>query len=82
MLVLQKTCKNDSLLDLLQKMPPFITVDGIDYHFVMKKTSIYIAYYAGEEEGSGKIIFVMTSFSPIDLLTEILDKLKEEGLLE
>ena len=51
-----KTCKNDTLLDLLNKMPSCISVDGIDYHFVMKKTSIYIAYYAcykgnGEEGG-------------------------------
>ena len=79
-----KTCKNDTLLDLLNKMPSCITVDGIDYHFVMKKTSIYIAYYAcykgNGEEGSGNAIFGMTAFSPIELLTAMLEKLKKEGL--
>ena len=74
--------KNDTLLDLLQKMPSCITVDGIDYHFVLKKTSYYLAYYKGnKEEYSGNAIFVVTAFSPIDLLTEMLDKLKEKGLL-
>ena len=81
-----KTCKNDTILDLLQKMPSCITVDGIDYHFVMKKTSIYIAYYAcykgNGEEGSGNAIFGITAHSPIDLLTAMLEKLKKEGLLE
>ena len=42
-----KTCKNDTLLDLINKMPSCITVDGIDYHFVLKKTSYYLAYYNG-----------------------------------
>lgn len=79
----EKTCKNDTLLDLLNKMPSYITVDGIFYHFMLRKTALaYTAYYAGEEEGSGKVIFAMTAFSPIDLLTEMLEKLKEEGLLE
>lgn len=78
-----KTCKNDTLLDLLNKMPSCITVDGINYHFVMAKHSYYIAYYKGnKEEYSGNAIFGVTSFSPIDLLTEMLDKLKKEGLLE
>ena len=81
-----KTCKNDTLLDLLQKMPSCITVDGIDYHFVMKKTSIYLAYYAcykgNGEEGRGNAIFGITAHSPIDLLTEMLEILKEKGLLE
>ena len=76
-----KTCKDDTLYDLLQKMPPFITVDGIDYHFVMKKTIAYMAFYEGEGEGSGKVIFWMAG-DPVDLLTEMLDKLKEKGLLE
>ena len=80
-----KTCKNDTLYDLLQKMPSCITVDGIDYHFVMKKTSIYIAYYAcykgNGEEGRGNAIFGITAHSPIDLLTEMLEILKEKGLL-
>lgn len=75
--------KIDTLLDLLQKMPSCITVDGIDYHFVMKKTIFYKAYYEGEgEEGKGKVIFMVTAYSPIDLLTEMLEKLKKEGLLE
>lgn len=79
----EKTCKDDTLLDLLQKMPPFITVDGVDYYFVMKKTSFYTAYYkAIGEDGSGNAIFWATAFSPIDLLTEMLEKLKNEGLLE
>lgn len=78
-----KTCKNDTLLDLLHKMPPFITVDGVDYYFVMKKTSFYTAYYkAIGEEGSGNAIFWATAFSPIDLLNEMLEILKEKGLLE
>ena len=78
-----KTCKNDTILDLFQKMPPFITVDGVDYYFVMKKTSFYTAYYkAIGEEGSGNAIFWATAFSPIDLLNEMLEKLKNEGLLE
>ena len=81
----EKTCKDDTLLDLLQKMPSYITVDGIDYHFVMKKTSIYIAYYAyykgNGEEGRGNAIFGITAHSPIDLLTEMLEILKEKGLL-
>ena len=77
-----KTCKNDTILDLLQKMPPFITVDGVDYYFVMKKTSFYTAYYkAIVEEGSGNAIFWATAFSPIDLLNEMLEILKEKGLL-
>lgn len=82
----EKTCKDDTLYDLLQKMPPFITVDGVDYHFVMKKTSIYLAYYAcykgNGEEGRGNGIFGITAHSPIDLLNEMLEKLKEKGLLE
>lgn len=73
--------KNDTLLDLLQKMPSCITVDGINYHFVMKKTIAYMAFYEGEGEGSGKAIFWMAG-DPITLLTTMLDKLKEEGLLE
>ena len=81
-----KPCKNDSLLDLLNKMPSCITVDGLDYHFVMKKTSIYLAYYAcyngNGEEGRGNAIFGITAFSPIDLLNEMLGELKEKGLLE
>lgn len=77
----EKTCKNDTILDLLNKMPSCITVDGIDYHFVMKKTIAYMAFYEGEGEGSGKVIFWMTAFSPIDLLNEMLEKLKEKGLL-
>ena len=77
------SCKNDTILDLLQKMPSCITVDGIDYHFVMAKHSYYIAYYKGnKEEYSGNAIFGMTAYSPIDLLTEMLEKLKKEGLLE
>lgn len=78
-----RTCKNDALLDLLNKMPSCITVDGLDYHFVMKKTSYYIAYYKGnKEEYSGNAIFGVTAFSPIELLTAMLKKLKKEGLLE
>ena len=81
-----KPCKNDTLYDLLQKMPSCITVDGIDYHFVMKKTSIYMAYYAcykgNGEEGRGNAIFGITAHSPIDLLTEMLEILKEKGLLK
>lgn len=78
-----KTCKNDTLLDLLRKIPSCITLDGIDYHFVMKKTSYYIACYNGNgEEGRGNAIFGVTAYSPIDLLTEMLEELKEEGLLE
>ena len=81
-----KTCKNDTLLDLLNKIQSCITVDGIDYHFVMKKTSIYIAYYAcykgNGEEGRGNAIFGITAHSPIDLLNEMLEILKEKGLLE
>ena len=76
-----KTCKNDTILDLLQKMPSCITVDGIDYHFVLKKTIAYMAFYEGEGEGSGKVIFWMAG-DPIDLLMSMLKKLKEEGLLE
>ena len=77
----EKTCKNDTLLDLLNKMPSCITVDGIDYHFVLKKTSYYLAYYNGyKEEYSGNAIFGMTAFSPIELLTAMLEKLKKEGL--
>jgi len=82
-----KISKNeDTFLDILNKMPSYITVDGIDYHFVMKKTSIYIAYYAcykgNGEEGRGNAIFGITAHSPIDLLTEMLEILKEKGLLE
>jgi len=81
-----KTCKNDTLLGLLQKMPSCITVDGVDYYFVMKKTSIYIAYYAcykgNGEEGLCHGIFGITAHSPIDLLTEMLEILKEKGLLK
>ena len=74
--------KIDTLLDLLNKMPSYITVDGIDYHFVIKKTSFYTAYYeAIGEDGSGNAIFWATAFSPIDLLTEMLEILKEKGLL-
>jgi hypothetical protein len=40
-----------------------------------------MAFYEGEGEGSGKVIFWMTAFSPIDLLTEMLEILKEKGLL-
>ena len=77
-----KTCKNDTLYDLLNKMPSCITVDGIDYHFVLKKTIAYMAFYEGEgEEGRDKIIFWMAG-DPIVLLTAMLNKLKEEGLLE
>jgi len=79
---LEKVGKNDTLLDLLNKMPSCITVDGIDYHFVLKKTSYYLAYYKGnKEEYSGNTIFGVTAFSPIDLLTEMLEILKEKGLL-
>ena len=75
--------RNDTLLDLLNKIPSCITVDGIDYHFVMKKTSYYTAYYKGNrEEYSGNAIFGITAFSPIDLLTDMLEELKKEGLLE
>ena len=77
-----KNCKNDTLLNLLNKMPSCITVDGIDYHFVLKKAVFYRAYYEGEGEGSGNAIFGVTAFSPIDLLTEMLEKLKKEGLLK
>ena len=78
----EKIGKNDTLLDLLQKMPSCITVDGIDYHFVLKKTIAYMAFYEGEgEEGRDKIIFWMAG-EPVDLLTAMLDKLKEEGLLD
>ena len=78
-----KISKDDTLLDLLQKMPSCITVDEIDYHFVMKKTIFYKAYYEGEgEEGNGKVIFMVTAYSPIELLTAMLEKLKKEGLLE
>ena len=78
-----KISKNeDTFLDLLHKMPSCITVDGIDYHFVLKKTIAYMAFYEGEGEGSGKVIFWMTAFSPIDLLNEMLEKLKKKGLLE
>jgi len=77
-----KTCKDDTLLDLLNKMPSCITVDGIDYHFVLKKTIAYMAFYEGEGEGSGKVIFWMTAHSPIDLLNEMLEILKEKGLLK
>ena len=72
--------KNDTLSDLLHKMPSCITVDGIDYHFVLKKTIAYMAYYEGEGEGGGKVIFWMAG-DPIDLLTTMLEKLKNEGLL-
>jgi hypothetical protein len=79
----EKTCKDDTILDLLQKMPSYITVDGIFYHFRLRKTTIsYMAFYEGEGEGSGKVIFWMTAFSPIDLLNEMLEKLKKKGLLE
>lgn len=78
----EKTCKNDTILDLFQKMPSYITVDGIFYHFRLRKTTIsYMAFYEGEGEGSGKVIFWMTAFSPIDLLNEMLEKLKKKGLL-
>ena len=74
--------KNDTILGLLNKMPSCITVDGLDYHFVMKKTIAYIAFYEGEgEEGRDKIIFWMAG-DPIELLTAMLEKLKKEGLLE
>ena len=76
-----KISKDDTLLDLLNKMPSCITVDGIDYHFVLKKTVIYMAFYEGEGEGSGKVIFWMAG-NPIDLLTAMLKKLKAEGLLD
>ena len=77
-----KTCKDDTLLDLLHKMPSYITVDGIFYHFMLRKTALaYTAYYAGEEEGGGKVIFWMAG-EPIELLTAMLNKLKEEGLLD
>lgn len=79
----EKTCKNDTLLDLLQKMPSYITLDGILYHFMLRKTTIsYMAFYEGEGEGSGKVIFWVTAYSPIELLTAMLEKLKKEGLLE
>lgn len=78
----EKTCKNDTILNLLQKMPSYITVDGIFYHFRLRKTTIsYMAFYEGEGEGSGKVIFWMTAFSPIDLLNEMLEHLKKKGLL-
>lgn len=73
--------KNDTLLDLLHKMPSYITVDGIDYHFVMKKTIAYMVYYEALGEGCNKTIF-WTGGDPVDILTEMLEKLKEEGLLE
>ena len=77
------TCKNDTILDLLNKMPSYITVDGIFYHFMLRKTTIsYMAFYEGEGECSGKVIFWMTAFSPIDLLNEMLEHLKKKGLLE
>lgn len=77
-----KTCKNDTLYDLLHKMPSYITVDGIFYHFMLRKTAIsYMAFYDGEGEGSGKVIFC-TAGEPIELLTAMLEKLKKEGLLE
>lgn len=76
-----KNCKNDTLLNLLNKMPSCITVDGIDYHFVLKKTIAYMAFYEGEGEGSGKVIFWMAG-DLVDILNEILRKLKEGGLLE
>lgn len=77
-----KISKNDTILDLLNKMPSCITVDGIDYHFVLKKTIAYMAFYEGEGDGSGKVIFGVTSYSHIDLLTEMLEELKKKGLLE
>ena len=79
-----KISKNeDTFLDLLNKMPSYITVDGIFYHFRLRKTTIsYMAFYEGEGEGSGNVIFWMTAFSPIDLLNEMLEKLKKKGLLE
>lgn len=74
--------KNDTLLDLLHKMPSCITVNGIDYHFVMKKTITFMAFYEGEgEKGRDKIIFWMAG-DPIAMLTVMLEKLKKEGLLE
>lgn len=73
--------KIDTLLDLLRKMPSCITVDGIDYHFVLKKTIAYMAFYEGEGDGSGKVIFWMAG-DLVPLLTAMLNKLKEEGLLE
>ena len=77
-----KISKNeDTFLDLLHKMPSCITVDGIDYHFVLKKTVIYMAFYEGEGEGSGKVIFWMAG-DPIVLLMSMLKKLKEKGLLD
>ena len=62
-------------------MPSCITVDCIDYHFVMKKTIAFMAFYEGEGEGSGKVIFWMAG-DPIELLTAMLEKLKKEGLLD
>lgn len=62
-------------------MPSCITVDGLDYHFVMKKTIAYIAFYEGEGEGRDKIIFWMAG-ELTELLTAMLEKLKKEGLLE
>lgn len=76
-----KTCNDDTLLDLLHKMPSYITVDGIDYHFVLKKTIAYETYYEGVKEGCEKTIF-WTGGDPVDILTEMLEKLKEKGLLE
>ena len=73
--------KNDTLLDLLQKMPSCVTVDGLDYHFVMKKTIAFMAFYEGEGQAYGKVIFWMAG-EPIELLTAMLNKLKEEGLLD
>ena len=74
--------KDDTLLDLLQKIPSFITIDGIDYHFVLKKTVVYMVFYEGnEKEDHGKVIFWMAG-DPVSLLTKMLKKLKKEGLLE
>ena len=47
----------------------------------MKKTIAYMAFYEGEGEGSGKVIFWMTG-DPIELLTAMLEILKEKGLLK
>ena len=77
-----KISKDDTLLDLLNKIPSYITVDGIYYHFMLRKTAIsYMAFYGGEGEGSGKVIFLITG-DLVDILNEILRKLKEGGLLE
>ena len=76
-----KTCNDeDTLLSLLQQMPSCITVDGIDYHFVLKKTIAYMIFYEGEGEGSGKVIFWMAG-EPVDICKEMLKRLEKEGLI-